>query len=156
MGSFITSTVHETDVYFVIQRGVRVAAATEEEIDWIDSSGKYYGEHNEITALTERDRMREIFGDANVRVVRRDTTVIETPVEGPTATGEQDVVKALRSCIEALRKIDMANCALTEGCGDLLYDNPEPLAREMNIATAQGQRTYLEAARILKTFSQDQ
>ena len=47
----------------------------------MDSSSGYYGEEGGKAALVQRDEMREIFGSASVRVVRRDVLVIETIVE---------------------------------------------------------------------------
>lgn len=79
-----TSTVHEKTFYFVIQR----QDAPEEiraQLPWADASSNYYGTEGDDTArqaaLADRDRLREIFGKDNVRVVRRDVLVIETPVE---------------------------------------------------------------------------
>jgi hypothetical protein len=76
-------------------------------------------------------------------------------VKDPEPSKEQELAEALHSCIAALSKIDRANGALTEGRGNLLYDNPDPLAREMNIATAHGQRTYLRAMGVLQRFEQE-
>lgn len=70
--------VHSTDLYFVIQR---VHQPAEGDPIWVDSSSNYYGESGEVAATTERDRMREIFGHDQVRVVRRDTVVTQTPVD---------------------------------------------------------------------------
>lgn len=148
------TTVVETEFYFVIQRA---HIDSFDEFSWVDSSSKCWGTEGDdtakIAALAERDRLREIFGKDSVHVVRRDVTVSETPVGDPEADRDKELAEALRSCIDALVKIDNANSALTEGRGDLLYDNPDPLAHEMNAATAYGQRTWLEAARVLKSFN---
>ena len=72
------STIVEQDFYFVIQRSHITAVGKRE---WVDSSGKYYGEAGGLAAMPERDRMREIFGEDAVKIVRRDVLVTETPVE---------------------------------------------------------------------------
>lgn len=75
-------------------------------------------------------------------------------IETHKIAGEEDLAEALRACITALRRIDNANGALTEGRGDLLYDNPDSLAKAMNAATTFGQRTYLDAIKVLKSFEE--
>jgi hypothetical protein len=82
-----TSVVYSTDTCYVIQR---------EHIDyngkgsWVDSSSNYYGEHGKAAALTERDRMRGIFGQDAVQVVQRDTTVTQKVIEAPEPVGEEE------------------------------------------------------------------
>lgn len=155
MGTIHKTTVVETAFYFVVQRP---SLNSSDELSWTDISSKYWGTEGddtaEVAALAERDRMRKIFDGANARTVRRDVLVTEHTVEDPEPAGEQELVEALRACVYALAKIDSANGALTEGCGDLLYDNPDPIAQAMNTATAHGQATYLKAARVLRGFEE--
>lgn len=63
---------------------------------------------------------------------------------------EQLLLGALHSTIGALRAIDQANGALTEGAGDVLYDNPDPLAVHMNEATGAGQNAFIQASLLLQ------
>lgn len=63
---------------------------------------------------------------------------------------EQLLLGALRSTIGALRAIDSANGALSEGAGSVLYDNPDRLAQSMNQATSAGQGSYIQASLLLE------
>lgn len=76
------AAVIETEFYFVIQRA---HIDSFDAFSWVDSSSKYWGTEGDdaakVAALTERDRLRGIFGKDSVRVVRRDVLVTETPVE---------------------------------------------------------------------------
>lgn len=148
-----TSVVYSTEVCYVIQRE---HIGYKGERSWVDSSANYYGENGRVAALAERDRMRAIFGQDGVQVVQRDTTVTQKVVEPLAPVGAKELAEALRSCIAALVKVDQANTTLTEGRGDLLYDNPDPLAREMLAAAGNAQHTYLKADRVLRRFDEEQ
>lgn len=87
--------IHTEEFYFVIQRK-HITSAQEET--WVDTSSNYYGEAGEVAAVEKCANMQGIFGQANVRVVRRDVMVTEVvvtkmmkPVIGTVIIPEEDV-----------------------------------------------------------------
>lgn len=97
---------------------------------------------------------RKCVGTAIANAIDREYGFPPEEIETHEIAGKEDLTEALRACIAALRRIDNANGALTEGRGDLLYDNPDSLAKAMNAATTFGQRTYLDAIKVLKSFEE--
>lgn len=73
------TSVHQQDHHFIVQRAWY---GTDEEKGWTDSSPAYHGEPGEVAYQELYREWVEIFGQDEVRVVRRDVLVTETVVEG--------------------------------------------------------------------------
>lgn len=86
------------------------------------------------------------------------TPLREAPTSMNTVMTDQErlLLAALHTCINALRRIDRAKLALDEGAGDVLHDNPDRLAQQLNEATAQGQNVYLQASMLLDRLGMTQ
>lgn len=70
--------VKERSHHHMIQRTHEMAGG---ETVWVDTSACYYGDEGKAGAIMKRDDLREIFGQENVRVVRRDVMVTEVETE---------------------------------------------------------------------------